>query len=82
MGAVFRPKDLGKSNRRVIENALKDLSPDTKDNVIKLLNFWEGKTSGNKLKQILGQNEAEELLRIITNDINLSEDEKSRIRDT
>lgn len=82
MGAVFRPKDLEKSNRRVIENALKDLSPDTKDNVIKLLNFWEGKTSGNKLKQILGQNEAEELLRIITNDINLSEDEKSRIRDT
>jgi hypothetical protein len=70
MGAVFRPKDLGKANRRVIENALKDLSPDTKDSVIKLLNSWEGKTSGNKLKQILGQNEAEELLRNITNDIN------------
>jgi hypothetical protein len=77
MGAVFRPKDLGKTNRRVIENALKDLSPDTKDSVIKLLNSWEGKTSGNKLKQILGQNEAEELLRNITDDINLPQDEQS-----
>lgn len=77
MGAVFRPKDLEKANRRVIENALKDLSPDTKDSVIKLLNSWEGKTSGNKLKQILGQNEAEELLRNITTDINLPQDEQS-----
>jgi hypothetical protein len=77
MGAVFRPKDLGKTNRRVIENALKDLSPDTKNSVIKLLNSWEGKTSGNKLKRILGQNEAEELLRNITNDINLPQDEQS-----
>jgi hypothetical protein len=77
MGAVSRPKDLGKANRMVIENALKDLSPDTKDSVIKLLNSWEGKTSGNKLKQILGQNEAEELLRNITNDINLPQDEQS-----
>jgi hypothetical protein len=77
MGAVFRPKDLGKANLRVIENALKDLSPDTKDSVIKLLNSWEGKTSGNKLKQILGQNEAEELLRNITDNINLPQDEQS-----
>ena len=37
MGAIFRPKDLGKANPRVIENALNDLSPDTKDSVIKLL---------------------------------------------
>jgi hypothetical protein len=81
MGAVFRPKDLGRANRRVIENALKDLSPDTKDSVIKLLNSWEGKTSGSKLKQILGQSEAEELLRNITNDVSLSEDERSRIRE-
>ncbi len=80
MGAVFRPKDLGSGNRKVIENAVKDFSPDTKDSVFKLLNSWEGKISANKLKQILGQNEAEELLRNITNDVNLSEDERTRIR--
>jgi hypothetical protein len=82
MGAVFRPKDLGSGNRKVIDNAVKDFSPDTKDNIIKLLNSWEGKISASKLKQILGQNEAEELLRNITNDVNLSEDERTRIRST
>jgi hypothetical protein len=82
MGAVFRPKDLGRANQRIIENALRDLSPDTKASVIKLLNSWEGKTSGKKLKQILGQNEAEELLRNIADDVSLSEDERSRIRIT
>jgi hypothetical protein len=39
MGAVYRPKDFGsRDNRKVVENAVKDISPDTKDNVIKLLN--------------------------------------------
>jgi hypothetical protein len=37
MGAVFRPKDSGRGYGKVIEKAVKDLSPDTKDNVIKLL---------------------------------------------
>lgn len=46
MGAVFRPKDFGgRDNRKVVENAVKDFSPDTKDSVIKLLNSWEGKKS-------------------------------------
>lgn len=42
MGVVFRPKDFGRGYKKIIENAVKDLSPDTKDNVIKLLESWEG----------------------------------------
>ena len=82
MGAVFRPKDLGRDDRKIIENAVKDFSPDTKDNVIKLLKSWEGKTSGKKLRQILGQHKAEELLRTImeNEDVDLSEDERIRLR--
>jgi hypothetical protein len=78
MGAVFRPKDSGRDNRKIIENAVKDFSPDTKDNVIKLLNSWEGKTSGKKLRHILGQDKAEELLKNImeNEDANLSEHEQ------
>ncbi len=36
MGAVFRPKDLSKKYRKIISNndAIKDLSPDTKDSTI------------------------------------------------
>lgn len=41
MGAIFRPTDLGRGNRKIIENAIKDLSPDTRDNVIKLQDSWE-----------------------------------------
>jgi hypothetical protein len=33
MGAVFRPKDFRRDyNKEILENAIKDLSPDTKDN--------------------------------------------------
>jgi hypothetical protein len=82
MGAVFRPKDFGRDNRKIIENAVKDFSPDTKDNVIKLLSSWEGKTSGKKLRHILGQDKADELLRNImeNEDADLSKDERIRLR--
>jgi hypothetical protein len=81
MGAVFRPKDFGsRENRKVIENVAKDFSPDTKDNVFKLLNSWEGKNSASKLGEILGENKSEELLKNIAEDVNLSEDERIRLR--
>jgi hypothetical protein len=84
MGAVFRPTDLGRGNRKIIENAVKDFRPDTKDNIIKLLDSWEGKPSGEKLKQILGQNKAEELLKNIVEkeDVNMSQAERMRLRNT
>jgi hypothetical protein len=65
MGAVFRPKDLDRGHRKVIDNAIKDFNPDTKDNVNKLLDSWEGKKSEEKLKEILGEGKAEELLKNI-----------------
>jgi hypothetical protein len=84
MGAVFRPTDLGRGNRKIIENAVKDFSPDTKSNIIKLLDSWEGKPSGEKLKQILGQNKAEELLKNIVEkeDVNMLQAEQMRLRNT
>ena len=83
MGAVFRPKDLGRNNRKIIENAVKDFSPDTKDTVINLLDSWEGKMSGRKLKEILGQDKAEGLLKNIIEkeeDVNLSGAERIKLR--
>jgi len=78
MGTVFRPKDFDRDNRKIVENAVKDFSPDTKDNVIKLLNSWEGENSANKLRQILGQNKSEELLKNISEDV--SSDERNKIK--
>jgi hypothetical protein len=81
MGAVFRPKDLRRDYRKVIENAIKDFSPDTKDNVIKLLDSWEGIRSEEKLKEILGQDkDAEDLLKNIkAKEVNLTNDERKRL---
>jgi hypothetical protein len=73
MCAVFRPKDLNRGNRSFIDNSIKDFAPDTKDNVNKLLGSWEGKKSEEKLKEILGQDKAEELLKNI--DIKKEEDD-------
>jgi hypothetical protein len=59
MGAVFRPKDLDRGQRKVIDNAIKDFTPDIKDNVNKLLDSWKGQKSEEKLKEILGEDKAE-----------------------
>jgi DNA-directed RNA polymerase subunit F len=83
MGAVFRPKDSRRDhNKKILENAINDLSPDTKDNVIKILDSWEGIRSEEKLKEILGQNKApEELLKNIkaNEEVNLTNDELKRL---
>jgi hypothetical protein len=65
MGAVFRPKDVNWGHKKFIENAIKDLSPDTKDSVIKLFKGWEGVSSEEKLKEIMGSDKAERLLKKI-----------------
>ena len=86
MGAVFRAKDLQRDNKKILENAIKDLSPDTKDNnnIIKLLDSWdkEGIRSEEKLKEILGQDNAESLLKNIKakeDDVNLTNDERKKL---
>ena len=58
MGAVFNPKDLDKGYKKIIENAIKDLSPDTRDNVIELFDSWKDTSSVQKLKEILGPTKA------------------------
>ena len=86
MGAVFRPKDLQRDYKKIIENTIKDLSPDAaKDNninVIKLLDFWkEGIISEEKLKEVLGHDKAEELLKNIKakKEANLTNEERKTL---
>jgi hypothetical protein len=83
VGAVFRPKDSDKTYRNALENAIKDLAPDTKDSVVKLLNSWQGSSSKEELSEILGPDKTEELLKNINLDekIDLTDDERKRLRD-
>lgn len=65
MGAVFRPKDLSRGRKKIVEDAVKDLSPVAKDDVIKILRSWEGTGSEEKLKEILGKDKTKRLLKKI-----------------
>ena len=86
MGAVFRAKDLGRDYKKVVENAVKDLSPDTKDNnrIIKLPDSWEGIRSEEKLNEIRSQDKTEDLLKNIEakeeeEEVNLTNDERKKL---
>jgi hypothetical protein len=83
VGAIFRPKDIDKTYRKSLENAIKDLAPDTKDSVAKLLNSWQGSNSKEELSKILGPEKTEKLLKNINLDekIDLTDDERKRLRD-
>jgi hypothetical protein len=85
MGAVFRAKDLGRDNKKIVENAVKDLSPDTKDNnrIIKLPDSWEGIRSEEKSNEVRSQDKAKDLLKNIKakeeEEVNLTNDERKKL---
>lgn len=83
MGAVFRPKDLGKGYKKIIENAVKDLNPDTRDNVIELFDSWQDSSSLQKLKEMLGSTKADQVLKNILadKDANLTNEERMALKD-
>jgi len=83
MGAVFRSKDIGRGYKKIIENSIKDLSPDTKDSVIELFDSWQGISSIQKLKEIMGPDKAEQLLKQIrTNKEDyLTDEERDALKD-
>ena len=81
MGAVFRAKDFGSNYKKIIDNSMKDLHPDTKDDVYKLLNTWEGTSSEEKLMKIIGPERMEKLLKEVgKNSSTLNENEKEDVK--
>ena len=83
MGAVFRPKDLGKGYRKIIENTINDLSPDTRDNVIELFDSQQDTGSIQKLKEILGPSKFEQVLKKIKADkgADLTDEDRKALKD-
>jgi hypothetical protein len=85
MGAVFRPKDLPAGWRKRARESIKDLSPDTKNSVLKIIDSWEGTKSEGKLKEILGHDKAESLMKKITRTTKskstLTYDQQNQVKD-
>ncbi|MEM2873192.1 MAG: hypothetical protein QXD82_03370 [Nitrososphaerales archaeon] len=63
MGEVFRAKDIIKGKRKLIEQALYDLSPGVRDTVISILESWKGEESRDRLIKILGKKNVEDILK-------------------
>ncbi len=78
MGAVFRPKDLSEKHRRIIINdAIRDLSPNTKESVLDILEQWKEDESERRLDDILGMDERKKLInRIIDRSNQLKNDKE------
>ena len=63
MGKVFRPEDILKGKKKIIEKALQDLNPSIRDSALNILTSWEGGESKEKLVKVIGKRKVEEILR-------------------
>ena len=63
MGKVFRPEDVAKGRKTIVEEATRDLSPGIREPVISILESWKGEKSKEQLIKLLGNEEATRLLR-------------------
>jgi hypothetical protein len=85
MGTVFRPKDLPAGWKKRARESIKDLSPDTKDSVIKIIDSWEGTKSEEKLEHILGHDKADSLMnkiiRAAKSKSTLTYDQQNQVKD-
>jgi hypothetical protein len=43
VGAVFDAEDVAKNNRKIFKNAVKDLRPEIKARIVKILSSWNGR---------------------------------------
>jgi len=81
MGNKFRTKDITNQYRKIIEDSMKDLSPDIKDEILKLFNSWEGKNSAIKLEAILGKERLTSLISNISNNTeSLNEEDEKNLK--
>lgn len=82
MSYEFGNKDTTNHYRKIIEDSMKDLSPESKDEIFKLLDSWEGNNSAIKLEAILGKGRITSLInKIRTNADSLNEEDERNLKD-
>jgi len=65
MGKVFRPEDIARGRKKVVEEAVRDLSPGIREATVRILDSWVGKESEERLVKLLGEEEAKRLIKRI-----------------
>jgi hypothetical protein len=81
LGAVSDSDELAKNRRKTIQNALKDLHPETKERIVKIFETWKGRASEKELEEILGGKRAEKFRKLVGNSADeLSSNEVDNLR--
>lgn len=81
MGAVFDSEEVAKNRRKMFQNALKDLHPDTKERIVKIFETWKGRASEKELEDILGRQRARKFRQLVDNSTDeLSSNEVDNLR--
>jgi hypothetical protein len=58
LGAVFDSEDVAKNRRKIFQNAIKDIRPETKERIVKIFETWKGRTSEKELEELIGSQRA------------------------
>ena len=61
MGAVFRHEDLLKGRRKLLEEGIRDLSPQMRENIFTILQSWDGADSEERLRAIVGEEKTKQI---------------------
>jgi thiaminase len=81
LGAVSDSEDVAKDRRKIFQNALKDLQPETKDRIVKIFETWKGRVSEKELEEILGGQRAKKIRKLVDNSTDeLSSNEVDNLR--
>jgi hypothetical protein len=81
LGAVFDPEDVARNRRKMFQNAMKDIRPETKDRIIKIFDSWKGRASEKELEELLGGQRTKKFRELIENSSDeLSSDEADNLR--
>jgi len=62
MGKAFRPEDMARGRKRIVEEAVRDLSPGIKEATVRILESWVGEESEERLVELLGEEEAKRIM--------------------
>ena len=81
LGAVFDPEDVARNRRKMFQNAMKDMRPETKDRIIRIFDTWNGRASEKELEELLGSQRSKKFRELVDNSSDeLSSDEVENLR--
>ena len=66
MGYVYRPKDLLRGRKRLLEQGLRDITPGAREEVLRVLKDWRGDISMDRLIELVGEEKARKLRELLS----------------